>query len=391
MNRFAAAATVILALASPAAAMDQTTFETLAARVYGPIMDRHAIPGLAVGITLEGETFTYVAGTADPAEGTPVTRETLFELGSVSKLFTVALAALAEQRGHLSLDDRVEDHVDSLAGTRFGALTLADLATHLTGGLPLQVPDDVRSRDALTAWLARWEPPAASPSTTRSYSNISIGMLGTLTARTMGGGYREALEGTLFPQLGLRNTFISVPDDRMKDYATGTTKSGRPARVSPGLLDAEAYGVKSTVTDMALFLSEHLGTTSTDAATASLLKRTRTVFADTAFYAQAMVWEGYAWPVAASTLRDGNSPDMGMRPQPVVRREQPQEPAGAMFWNKTGSTGGFGAYVAMVPSERIGVAVLANRGYPNPVRAEAALDLIEAVLAAEGRPVPAAE
>lgn len=391
MNRFAMTAAVILALATPAAAMDQATFESLAARVYDPIMERHAIPGLAVGVTLQGESFAYVAGIADPATGRPVTRDTLFELGSVSKLFNVALAALAERRGLLAMSDRVEDHMDAFAGTPFGALTLADLAAHLSGGLPLQVPDAVRSRKGLDAWLVRWQPTVSSPETARSYSNISIGMLGAITADAMDLDSREAVEGTLLPLLGLENTFLKVPDDRMPLYATGTTKDGRPARVSPGILDAEAYGVKSTVEDMTLFLSEHLGTTPVDPTTASILKRTRAVFADTTHFAQAMVWEGYDWPVARAAVEAGNAPAMALQPQPVTRRDQPEDLDATTFWNKTGSTGGFGAYVAMVPSEAIGVVVLANRGYPNPVRADAALDLIEAVLAAEGRPVPSAQ
>ncbi len=65
-------------------------------------------------------------------------------------------------------------------------------------------------------------------------------------------------------------------------------------------------------------------------------------------------------------------------PQPLARRSTPLD--GAVFLNKTGSTNGFGAYVAMVPSEKIGVVVLANRNYPNAVRAEAALDLITGIL-----------
>ncbi len=216
-------------------------------------------------------------------------------------------------------------------------------------------------------------------------------MLGTITASALGTSYGEALEGGLLPRLGLHHTYLQVPDDRVGDYAVGTTKDGRPARVSPGLLDEEAYGVKSDVTDMARFLSEHIGTTPVDGTTDAALKRTRTVFADTAHFAQAMVWEGYRWPVDETELQKGNAPEMGMHPQPVTRRAQPQEPDGAVYWNKTGSTGGFGAYVAMVPTEKIGIAVLANRGYPNPARAAAAVELINAVLDAEGRPGAASE
>ena len=96
-----------------------------------------------------------------------------------------------------------------------------------------------------------------------------------------------------------------------------------------------------------------------------------------------MIWEGYAWPVDPAALEAGNSLDMALKPQPITPRTPPAAPEGAMFWNKTGSTSGFGTYVALLPSEKIGVVVLANRGYPNPVRATATVELIEALLAAE--------
>ena len=195
--------------------------------------------------------------------------------------------------------------------------------------------------------------------------------------------YAAVMDDGLLPALGLQNTFVRVPEARMADYAMGTTRDGRPARVNPAFLGEEAYGVKSTVIDMTRFLAEELGTVTVDPGLAAALARTRTAYADTAYYAQAMIWEGYAWPVERATLEAGNSLDMALKPQPITPRTPPAVPEGAMFWNKTGSTGGFATYVALVPSEKIGVVVLANRGFPNPVRATATMDLIEALIAAE--------
>lgn len=384
MNRLALFAAATLAMTAPAPALDQAEFERIAADIFDPIMAEYKIPGLAAGVVMDGDTHVFTAGVANPKTQAPVTTDTLFELGSVSKLFTVTLAALAEGEGVLALDERISDYVPDLEGTAVGDLTLANLATHATGGMPLHVPEGVTSRAKLHAWLARWKP-AASPTTTRSYSNLSIGLLGAIVADRLGSTYAAAMEDGLFPALGLTDTFVRIPEARMADYAMGTNRDGRPTRMNIGFLVEEAYGVRSTVVDMTRFLAAALGTIDVDPDLAAALARTRTAYADTAHYAQAMVWEGYAWPVDRKALEAGNQLDMALKPQPQTPRAPPEAPEGDMFWNKTGSTSGFGTYVVLVPSQKIGVVVLANRAYPNPVRAAAAIDLIEALLAADAR------
>lgn len=93
-----------------------------------------------------------------------------------------------------------------------------DLATHHSGGLPLQVPDEAENVDQLVNWLSEWQtrPPGA-----RSYSTVSIGLLGHITAETMGITYANATETVLFPGLGLQNAWIDVPTDAMDQYAFG--------------------------------------------------------------------------------------------------------------------------------------------------------------------------
>ncbi|MCE8421370.1 serine hydrolase, partial [Rhodovulum sulfidophilum] len=169
---------------TPALAQDTTpSFESAAAAAFESVIKEHDIPGLVVGVTHGGRHSFYQTGLASRENQQPVTPDTLFELGSISKIFNVTLAALAEERGALSLDAPVADYLPSLRGSPAGELTLIDLATHHTGGLPLQVPDDVADVDRLVDWLRSWRPPEPGA---RSYSNISIGLLGHITAGVMG-------------------------------------------------------------------------------------------------------------------------------------------------------------------------------------------------------------
>ncbi|MDY8109596.1 class C beta-lactamase [Fulvimarina sp. 2208YS6-2-32] len=375
-------APAVLALAfgsSSAHALTDGEFQTAASKVFLPIIEEYRIPGLAVGLTLDGREFYFNHGEAIRENGKPVANDTIFELGSVSKLFNVTLAELAEERGLLSLKDNVSDYVPALKGTAFDGITLLNLATHTTAGLPLQVPDSVSdSGNGLITYLRTFEP-EGDPNATRSYSNVSIGLLGKIAAESFGKPYGEAVEEQVFDGLGLTSTYVSVPSQAADRYAYGYSRDGdQPIRVNPGILDAEAYGVKSTVTDMTRFLGAHLGTVDVPNDISAALSGTRTGYFQTAYYVQDLIWEQYPWPVEVDGLKSGNSSDMALNAQPVERLTSPIPPDfDDVFLNKTGSTNGFGAYVALLPSEKLGVVVLANRNYPNDVRSEATRSLIE--------------
>ena len=79
---------------------------------------------------------------------------------------------------------------------------------------------------------------------------------------------------------------------------------------------------------------------------------------------QDLVWEQYAYPVALDTLQEGNSIRVRSGSNVVSALNPPQPRQAAAWINKTGSTNGFGAYVAFVPSKQLGIVVLANRNFP---------------------------
>ncbi|MFP3802527.1 serine hydrolase, partial [Paraburkholderia sp. SIMBA_027] len=85
------------------------------------------------------------------------------------------------------------------------------------------------------------------------------------------------------------------------------------------------------------------------------------------------------YPITLQALIDGNSTPMAMEPHKVQWLGTPRvQPANVLF-NKTGSTRGFGAYVAYVPSKDIGVVILANKNYPNAERVKVAHAILSAM------------
>lgn len=369
---------IVTASFTPVLAQDsQQSFEADATASFESAIADYDIPGLVVGVTRNGQHRFYQTGLASREDQLPVTPDTLFELGSISKIFNVTLAALAEERGHLSLDAPVSTYLAPLQGTPAGALTLMDLATHHSGGLPLQVPNEAVDVDQLLDWLAEWQP---SEPGARSYSNISIGLLGHITSDAMGMSYADALQKDLLPALGLTNTWINVPSDAAGSYAFGyDRKTNAPIRVTPGVLDDEAYGVKSSARDMLRLLDVELAKVDVAADIQDAVSRTQTGQFQTRNFTQAMIWETYPWPVDPERMVRGNSYDFILKPQPMHDAADMSDVY--VILNKTGSTNGFGGYIAMVPSKDLGVVVLANRNYPNEARVRATHDLITRILA----------
>ena len=355
----------------------------------GPLMREHNIPGMAVAITLRGKPYYFNYGLASVEEATPVTRNTLFELGSVSKTFTATLGAHALVQGKLSLADPVSKHIPTLAGTAFDSITLLHLATYTAGGLPLQFPDDV-TPDSMMGYYQAWRP-SFSAGSHRLYSNPSIGLFGYAAATSLGAPFEQVMKTDILKPLGMTHTYITVPAAAMRHYAFGYSKANKPVRVNPGVLDAQAYGVKSTSHDMLRFVQAQLASEVNSPAGGKpyplqrAMSATHQGYFKVADMGQGLGWEMYAYPLTLDTLLDGNSSGMALEARAATAVNPPQDARPSMLFNKTGSTNGFGAYVVFIPSKAIGIVMLANRNYPNPARVKAAMEVIEKLLAADKR------
>jgi beta-lactamase class C len=317
--------------------------------------------------------FNY--GVASKETRRPVTRDTLFELGSVSKTLTATLAAYAQVSGYLSLTDPTSKYLPSLQKTRFGDVSLINLGTHTPGGLPLQVPDNIRNNDQLIQYFKEWQP-AYPPGTYRTYANPGIGALGLITAKSMDHDFTSLMQQRLFPALGMKSTYIDVPAANQADYAEGYTKQAAPIRMRPGVVSAEAYGIKTTAADMIRFLEANMNVIPLDEKLQRAITATHTGYFKAGAMTQDLIWEQYPYPVTLNTLLDGNSAAMIFNATPVTEIKPPLKSQNDVWINKTGSTNGFGSYVAFVPGKRLGIVILANRNFPIEDRVTAAYRIL---------------
>ncbi|AJY52606.1 Beta-lactamase [Halomonas sp. KO116] len=359
-------------------ATENADIEALVNDTIAPLMAEHRIPGMTVAVSIGGQQHYFNYGEADQEAGTPVTDETLFELGSISKIFTAALTGYAQSSGALSLSDPASQYLPALEGSAFDEITLLELGTYTAGELPLQFPDAVQNEEQMLDYYRQWQP-ESPPGSHRLYSNPSIGLMGYLTAQRLGKPFEMLMEKALFAPLGLEHSYFQVPEAQQAHYAYGYSKEDKPIRVNPGMLDAQAYGLKSTAADVLTFVEAHMGLAELDESLSQALAATRTGYFGVGNMTQGLGWESYAYPVALDQLLAGNSLEMILQPTPANRLAPPLAPRQEALYNKTGSTNGFGGYVAFVPSEQIGIVMLANRNYPNQARIEAAHHLLTAL------------
>lgn len=366
--------TALLSISAIAASPLSAATSTIDSAVQA-VMRTHGISGMVVAIAQGKDAQFHAYGVASKQTRQPVDPDTLFELGSVSKTLTATLAALAEVRGTLALDDSPSRHLPALAGSALDGVTLRHLATHTAGGFPLQLPEQVREPKQLTAYFRDWTP-SYPAGTQRNYANPSIGLLGLTTAKSLGQPYASALSGML-SELGMTHTYLDVPASAADRYAQGYNRDDQPVRLNPAPLANEAYGLKSSARDMLRFVQAQLGAVNVTDELRQAMATTRTGYYQVGPMTQGLVWEQYGYPTALQPLLEGNSSRMALESQPAKAIEPPLAPQADAWINKTGSTNGFGAYLAFIPARQLGIVILANRFYPNEARVRLAYEILE--------------
>jgi CubicO group peptidase (beta-lactamase class C family) len=227
---------------------------------------RYLVPGAAVGVVREGSATTACYGVADVRTGEPVTPETRFGVGSLTKSMVATVIARLAEAGRLSLDDPAAAHVPELRASGWAArATVRDLLANRSG-LPLRAGlefgfDGRRDQDdgALSRLVA--DAAAGVPAGSFwSYTNVGWCVLGRVIETSAGAAWEDAMRRHLFGGVGMSGTAFAA--GAVPERASGheVTADG-PVPVGP--LVARAYGpagtsVVSTVTDLLRFAALHL-------------------------------------------------------------------------------------------------------------------------------------
>lgn len=225
--------------------------------------------GIVTGEQTTGSVPSFaVAGSLGLVDTPP--EKVIFEIGSITKVFTALLLAQAVTEGKVTLDTTIKDLMGdkaAIADPQLAATTLKQLATH-TSGLPTQ-PDNLivlvqgkmdedpysnYDRDKLLAYLktARL---SGKPPFKESYSNLGVGLLGYLLAQLYDKPWEDLIRDKITGPLGMKDTSVLLTAEQQKRFAQGFRVGGDPAshwNSRPAAL-VGCGGLRSTASDMMRF------------------------------------------------------------------------------------------------------------------------------------------
>lgn len=342
---------------------------------FKPLMQQYDVPGMAIGVIYKGVTYEQYYGLQSNNDHKTVDHNTIFELGSVSKIFTAIAGTYAQTQRKLSFTDHPSQYWPALKKSEIDKISLLELATYTTGNLPLQFPDFVKTDKQILEYFQNWHI-KNPPGKYRQYSNPSIGLFGELTARSMKMTFPLLLEQVIFPKLNLKQTYVNIPEEQKRHYAFGHDQKNTLIRVIPGALDAQAYGVKSTLPDMLSLVHSNLNIEKNSTDIKKAILETHKGYFKLGNMNQALGWEIFSYPTTLEILQESNSTQVVMHSNPVI--SEATQPKSKVF-HKTGSTNGFGTYVLFIPEKEFGLVMLMNKKIPNEERIKAAYNIFNVV------------
>ncbi len=225
------------------------------------VMEQYKIPGVSIALVDDQRVvWSQGFGFADVAAQRPATADTLYRVGSISKLLTDAAALQLVDQGKLQLDEPVQPLLPGFAprllnaqGTA-GSITPRMLMTH-HAGLPrdviksFQTATPPRFTDT-TAHFADYL--AYQPGQILSYSNIGLTVLGSLVERVAGVPFEQQMQRAVLTPMGMSHsafaTAVSESAEMSKSY------QGRDALPAVPLRDVPAGGLNSSVNDLSRFM-----------------------------------------------------------------------------------------------------------------------------------------
>lgn len=261
MRPVLAAALLLVIALSPAAIARQPgdAFATADSAIRAE-MEKAGIPGAAVAVVV-GDKVVWARGfgLANVETGAPVTPDTLFQIGSVTKSFTAAALLTAASQGAIALDRPVSSYVSGLTAC-VGAPTLTQLLSH-TGGI-IDEPDEFgpQGEEGLGVYQRTWtsEYCLLPPGRAFSYSNSGFSLAGLALQEVDKKPYADVMRARVLAPLGMTRTTFRPTEAMTWPLAVGhrKNKEGKFEVVRPLPNDARLWPagtLYSSATEMARF------------------------------------------------------------------------------------------------------------------------------------------
>lgn len=237
--------------------------------LVAPFIDNGVVVGMTVGVLKEGEQTVAGYGNLSPSDERTPDGDTIYEIGSITKVFTGLLLADAVVQGHVTLNTPINDLLPKRVALKKRGdqpAALWHLATH-TSGLP-RLPTNFAPADPnnpyasfggkeLAAFLASFQP-RKRPCEEIEYSNLGAGMLGELLARERKTNYQTLLHERIAKPLDLSDTTITLSTEQRERLAPPHLPDGSPGHEWDFGKLAGAGAIRSTTNDLLKFAKAYL-------------------------------------------------------------------------------------------------------------------------------------
>jgi CubicO group peptidase (beta-lactamase class C family) len=254
-------------LSQPAQAQTDARFDRVRL-AFEEKMKEYGVPGAAVGISFKGQTATHGSGVTNVDHPLPVTDDTLFQVGSISKTFTGLVVMRLVEAGKLKLDARVQEYLPSFQvkdPTASRGATVMTTLTHMGGWEGDFFEDTGSGDDALIRIVDRMNTleQVAPFNTIWSYNNAGFYLAGRAIEVATGKPFEHALKELVLEPLGLKRTFIFPADVMTERFAVGHSGPiAKPSVARPWPLARAAHaagGVVASVADLVRYGQFQLG------------------------------------------------------------------------------------------------------------------------------------
>ena len=335
------------------------------------VMQKYAIPGAAVILYKDGSVHQYYYGVSKSKSNNKVNNKTIFELGSISKTFTALLLAQQINNGKMQFDDKVTNYLDDGESASAGMkqVTLLELASY-TSSLPYNATDIAynasdsdKNQKALNKFIHSWVAPYP-PGSQELYSNLGFSILGMALADHAASDLSDVMQHNILTPLGMSSSFMTIPENFNQYYSHGYTASGAPSRSPNEGLFGGSWAMKSSADDMTKYLEASIGLSEAPSSIVAAMKIAQTPYFE---FPSGKKQVGLAWTMVpldkvttAELLKVEPLKPRKTTPNDITRIKSPEYNSHALI-EKTGSTNGFRAYIAVIPDQKTGVVILTNR------------------------------
>jgi CubicO group peptidase (beta-lactamase class C family) len=336
-------------------------------------MGRYRVPGAAIGILAGDREEHATFGVASLSSLAPVTADTVFQIGSLTKTYTATAIWSLIDEGALALDAPVRTYIPDLRmadEATAAEVTVGDLLDHTVGCFGDDVFDTGVDDDAIARYVSNRLPemPQLFPlGAYFSYNNVAFILLGRLIEVVTGTAYNTAMGNLVFGPLGLADSHLDYAAVRQRPYTDGHVAmpiNGRDVvAVQTPLWTPRSLGpagaIWSTTRDLLRYARFHLAAETSQASAGAAVTNAAVVSPESLLRMREPVMD-----IPGLPLRIGRSWFL-------------QDVDGVRVFTHNGATLGQGAELVVIPEHGFAFAIVANSSAAGPT----ASDVIQAALA----------